>query len=91
MPTKKCFYKKAPENQRLVYVWFWMVYVIDNRLFSHAEMLEDVAEDFVRGDYSLACYFCELREYDAQVFGDEVAAIVVIESLNDTCECLVCA
>ena len=58
---------------------------------SHAEMLEDVTEDFVRGDYSLACYFCELREYDAQIFGDEVAAIVVIESLYDTCECLVCA
>ena len=42
------------------------------RLFSDAEVGEDIAEDFVCGDFS-TCYLCEMGETLAEVFRYEVA------------------
>ena len=56
--TKSVKIAKVPQNERLSNSCSELFRVVLVILLSHAEVLEDVGEDFVGGDLSLSGYFC---------------------------------
>ena len=64
--------KKGAHFEHLNYHLLSILIVVYHDLLPDAEVGEDIAEDFVCGDFS-TCYLCEMGETLAEVFRYEVA------------------
>ena len=61
-----------PQNEALIHKYSEMFKFVQTGLLADAEVGEDIAENFVCGDFS-TCYLCEMGETLAEVFRYEVA------------------
>ena len=52
-------------------------------LFAHAEVGENIVEDLLWGDQTVASDFSKIGKHKAKVFWEEVAADILVQAFND--------